>query len=554
MAMNEAPQADRAAATTDAARAAKAVEHGTGRGTRLAIGAQVALTIVLALAAVLLVDWLSERPGLRVRADWTHDASNTLSPASIEVLERLPVDVKVDVFFQGRALERGLEAIGLEVQEHARKVLRLLQEASNGRIESEEHDLSDRRGSDSRALARLAELELREVEPGGIVVVSSGKRSQVLHLRGDLCDIDPGYPGDSMTPPVAPRVAALRAEEAFVGALHKVASTDEPKVLFTTGHGEFDPKSADGGGLAQLKLALEADGFRVASYDIEKQGPIPDECQLLVVVAPEQPFTEKEAREVQNFLDTGGRLVAAPDHKTDQDGPTSLAGILDAYGIRPRMHGLVARPIAQANGEALTGLPQCAQNILVWANGMAAQNPVTEPLRRAGRRVYLPFARVLERSNAVPGGTVIQILTSEPDDWCDLGDASDASKYDWTPGPNEARGPFALALQAVFPTRKSPPAARVVPGGRPEGRILCIGSSMALTNALLPTNRDFVLNAFNWASSREYRVSVGAKSSQARRLEVSQGTALARIHLVAVFLLPGAFLLLGLWTAWKRRR
>ncbi|MBK7876585.1 MAG: GldG family protein [Planctomycetes bacterium] len=531
-----------------------AVERSTGRGTRVAIGAQVAVTIVLALAAVLLVDWLSERPGLRVRADWTRDGANTLSPASLEVLERLPVDVKVDVFFQGRALERGLEMIGLEAQEHARKVLRLLQEASGGRIESEEHDLSDRRGNESPALARLAELELREVAPGGLVVVSSGKRSQVLQLRGDLCDLDPGYPGDQTTPPIPPRVAALRAEEAFVGALHKVAASDEPKVLFTIGHGELDPKSADVGGLAQLVLALEADGFRVASYDIQKQGPIPEECQLLVVLGPEQPFTETEAREVQNFLDTGGRLVAAPDFKTEHDGPLSLAGLLDGYGIRPRMHGLLARPFAQASGEALTGIPDCAQNVIVFGHGMAAQNPVTEPLRRAGRRVYLPFARALDRSTALAGGTVIQILTSEPEDWCDLGDPSDPSKHDWAPGAGELRGPFAVALQAVYPARRSPPAARGVPGGRAEGRILCVGSSAAFTNQLLPANRDFLLNAFNWASSREYRVSVGAKSPQARRIDVGQGNALQRIHLVAVFLLPGVMLALGLLTAWRRRR
>ncbi len=509
---------------------------------------------MLALFVVLLVDWLSERPGLRVRADWTRDSSNTLSPASVEVLERLPVDVKVDVFFQGRALERGLEAIGLEVQEHTRKVLRMLQEAAHGRIESEEHDLSDRRGSESRALARLSELQLREVEPGGVVVVSAGKRSQVLHLRGDLCDLDPGYPGDPATPPIPPRVAALRAEEALIGALHKVASAEEPKVLFTIGHGELDPKSAEVGGVADLVLALEADGFRVASYDIEKQGPIPEECQLLVVLGPEQPFTEKEAHEVRSFLDSGGRMIAAPDFKTDHDGPLSLAGVLAEYGIQPRMHGLLARPVAQASGTPLTGIPQCAQNMIVWGYGMAAQNPVTEPLRRAGRRVYVPFSRALDRSTPVPGGTVIQILTSEPDDWNDLGDPSDASKHDWVPAATEPRGPFALALQAVYPAKKSPPAGRMPVGGRAEGRILCVGSSAAFTNQLLPTNRDFVLNAFNWASSREYRVSVGAKSPQARRLEVGQGSALARIHLVAVYLLPGVFLLLGLATAWRRRR
>ena len=526
----------------------------TGAGTRVAIAAQVALMIALAIVAVLLVDWLSERPGMRLRVDLTRDDSNTLAPQTVEVLERLPVDVRADVFFTGRALERGLEHLGLEAQEHARKVLRLLQEASDGRIEIAEHDLSDRRAGDNPAMARLAELELRQVEPGGVIVVSAEKRRQVLQLRGDLCDLDPGYPGDALQPPIPPRVVALRAEEALVGALHKVASSEAPRVLFTKGHGELDPDSAEIGGAAELKLMLEADGFLVASYDIEKQGAIPDECQLLVVLGPEQPFTERETSELVKFLDGGGRMVAAPDFKTAHDGPGSLVELLDRYGIRPRMGGLIARPVAQASGEAQVGIPLCGQNILIWPHGMAAQNPVTDALRRAGRRAYLPYSRVLERSNPPPGGTVIQILSSEGEDWLDLVDPADPSKRDWIRNEGEPRGPFAVALQAVYPARGNVPAARVTRGGRPEGRILCVGSSAAFSNQLVPTNRDLLLNAFNWASSREYRVSVGAKSPQVRRIEAGQGSALARIHFVAVFLLPGIFLALGLFTAWRRRR
>ncbi|MBI5363108.1 MAG: GldG family protein [Planctomycetes bacterium] len=533
---------------------AKGAERATGSGTRLAIGAQVLLMSVLAVVLVLLVDWLSERPGLRLRFDLTRDESNTLAPPTREVLQRLPVDMRADVFFTGRTLERGFEALGLAAQDHARKVLRLLQEASNGRLECEEFDLSDRRASDNRALARLAELELREVEPGGLIVVSAGKRRQVLHLRGDLCDLDPGYPGDATQPPIAPRIVALRAEEALVGALHKVASSEAPKLLFLKGHGELDPASAEQGGLAELKLLLESDGFLVDAFDVEKQGKLPDECQLLAVVGPEQPFTENELAELRRFLDGGGRMVAAPDFKTSFDGAGSLAELLEPYGIRPRMSGLLARPVAQASGETRTGLPLCAQNVLVWPHGMAAQNPVTDALRRAGRRVYLPYARALERSNPPPGGTVIQILSSEPEDWSDLGDPSDPAKHDWIPNATEPRGPFPVALQAVYPPRGSVPPARVVQGGRPEGRILCVGSSAAFTNQLVPANRDFLLNAFNWASSREYRVSVGAKSPQTRRIEAGQGSALARIHVVAVYLLPGLFLALGLFTAWKRRQ
>ena len=45
-------------------------ETGTGRATRARLGLLVGLTVALALAVTLLVHWLGERPGLRLRADW----------------------------------------------------------------------------------------------------------------------------------------------------------------------------------------------------------------------------------------------------------------------------------------------------------------------------------------------------------------------------------------------------------------------------------------------------------------------------------------------------
>lgn len=526
--------------------------RGTSRATRARIALQVATTVLLALVAAVLLDWLSERPGLRMRFDLTSDESNTLSPASLEVLERLPVDAKLDVFFQGRDLEGPFLPLGRQVQEHTRKVLRLLQEASHGRLETEEHDLSDRRG-DTRALARLRELEVTDVEPGGLVVVSAGRRKQVLKLLGELSDVDPGTRGAPGQEPQPPRVLAYRAEEAVVSALHKVATENEPKVLFTRGHGELDPSSTDPGGVASLRVELEGDGFQVATYDVEKQGAIPPECQVLVILAPEEPFTEREVDEIKGFVDSGGRLIAAPDFKKETDGQRSLVEVLQAFGIQVNMHGLLARPLATGTGGVLTGDPQCGNNVIVWSDGMAAQNAVTEPLRRANRRVYLPFSRKIQRGPAPPGGAVIQILTTEPDDWFDLADASRGGTYDWTPSPSEERGPFAGALQAVFPARRPVPKERAIPGGRPECRVLCVASAAAFTNTLLARNRDFLLNAFNWVSTREYRVSVRASSPQARRVEIGQGKALATIHLVAVVLVPGLCLLLGLFTAWKRR-
>lgn len=528
---------------------------GTSRGTRARIALQVGATLVLALAAALLVDWLSEQPTLRVRTDLTLGADNALSPATLEVLERLPVDARVDVFFAGRALERPLEAIGASVQEHARRTLRLVVDASGGKVTSEEHDLSDRRNAEARAFVRMRELGLGEIEPGGVLVVSAGPRTQVLHLRGDLADIELGMRETLHQAAQPPRIVNLRAEEALVSALHKVAMESSPRVLFTMGHGELDPTDTGTAGASALKQALEGDGFQTTRWDIEKQGPLPPETNIVAILGPAQVFSARELTELHQFLDAGGRLVATPDHQNDVDGEGSLAELLATTGMRPVMRGLLAQPIPQANGTELVGDVYCSQ-IVVYGDGMPAQNPVTAPLRRADRRVYLPFARALERTDPPPGGNALWILRTDERAWRDDGSAADPRTHDWTPGPGEVRaktGLFNVGMQIVYPARAAVPPERALPNGRPETRVVCVGSTVAFTNQLLDLNRDFVLNVFNWTSAREYRVAVAAKNPQVRRLDLSQPGALARVNNVAVYLLPLLCLALGSFMAWKRR-
>lgn len=524
--------------------------RGTDRAMRLKIAAQVALAAGLSLVAVILVTYLAERPGLRLRFDLTREQDNTLDPASSTVIDQLPGDVDIDVFFT--APEPPFDELGLEVQERARKLLVLLRDSGRGKVHLEYHDLSDRRGTATQAESRMHELDLREIEPGGVIVVSMGSRRAVLRLRGDLADLDPGNPGLRGQPYVAPRLVGFHAEETLISAMLKVAQTRAPKVVFTTGHGERDLERTDPGGLARLERELEGDGFKIVRWDIEKQGSLPADCTVLAIVGPEQPFTAGELVKIQEFMESGGRLIAAPG-STDSAGPESLAALLERYGVHPVMNGLIARPIAQPDGRELTGVPQCAE-IIVWKDGMAAQNPVTTPLWRAGRRISLPFTRSLKRGNAPPGCIVLDLLRSGDDAWRDVADARDPQRFDWSRDPGEDTGPFVLAMQAKFPPSKPVPEARATgPGSRPESSVLCVGSSAAFANELVDTNRDFLLNLFNAAAAREYRVNVSKKSPITRRLDVSSGNALSIVNFAAVIVLPGISLLLGLWTAWKRR-
>ena len=208
---------------------------GTGTGTRFVIGGQVVLAALLALAAVVLVTWLSERRGLRWRTDLTASGENTLDPVSIAVIAKLPSDVDVDVFFT--APEEPFQQVGPVAQDRMQKLLRRAIDESAGRIHVTQHDLSDRANLPAASKARMVELNLAGIEPGGLFVVSMGKRREIVRLRPDIADIDPGQPDRRMGPYVPARLVNFRGEEALVSALLKVSQGDAPKVLFTSGHG-----------------------------------------------------------------------------------------------------------------------------------------------------------------------------------------------------------------------------------------------------------------------------------------------------------------------------
>ena len=84
--------------------------------------------------------------------------------------------------------------------------------------------------------------------------------------------------------------------------------------------------------------------------------------------------------------------------------------------------------------------------------------------------------------------------------------------------------------------------------------MLALGSPEVFGNVSFDTNGDFLLNAFNWAASREFRVSITPRKSEERRIDIGQDRSLFRVNLVAVWLLPLACLALAFATAWRRRR
>ncbi len=519
--------------------------------SRASIGARVALAAVLALAATVLVTWIAERSQLRWRLDLTAAQENTLNPATVRVLREMPREIDVDVFFS--APEPPFQVIGREVQDRVRRLLRLAADQSGDRVHVEDHDLSDRTNLSARTEARRQELGIAAIESGGLVVVSSEGRRQALRLRGDFADLDPGNIDPRQGPVQPPSIAGFRGEEALLGAILKVSEERTPLVVFTAGHGELDLAGPNERGAVLLVRELRAQGFRVESWDGARGAALPEATDIAVVLGAAQRFTPGETEVLTRLVERGGRLLVAlqPRPVGGEDSPEAL---LARFGIRPRDGGIVCAPVPSSTGALQTGIPNCAWSV-VGFEGMPAQNPITDPLRTAGQRVAFFASRAFDRAPAPRAARVLDLLRSAPEAWIDA-PIGDTERYDYAPSASDARERFSIAMQVVFPPVREPgdaPPPSSDPA-RVESRVLALGSVDALANHLVVTNRDFVVNAFDWLASREYRVRVDSTNREARKLDLADPVPVSRVHTVTVLLLPGVCLALGLVTWFLRRR
>ena len=515
----------------------------TGLGTKFSIGIQVAVTVLLAVAAAGMLTWLSERPGLRKRIDLTASGVNTLAPQTQTVIDSLPEDapVAIDVFF--RPMEAPLTAVAGEAQARFFELLVLADSEAYGKLEIEQHDLVTDIGPESRTLLRMRELH---VDEPNIVVFSSGHRRAVYRLGGDIAVFDAGNPFAQGGAFVPPSIASFHGEEILIQGLRKVTQQDAPKVYFATGHGEKEIYDDEAGGMGDLHTGLTVDGFDVAWWDSQKSGAIPADADALAIVAPSQPFTLEEQQAIRNYVDAGGRALIVPHPSFDGEG--SVTGILEALGLQVQQ-GFVSRPFFGADGRPRVGEPRVT-GIKATPDDMLP-HATTAPMRRADRTLQFVLTRPIRRdADRLPrGGRVLNLVRTDDTSWLDAPDAD--GNIDFRPGQSEKQGPHTLVCALTYPATGNPAdgAER-----RRESRVFCVGSGDFFINRVSPYNKDFVVGAFNWLCDREFRIAVASKDPDRRRVDLQSTKALATTNLVTSLILPGAFLALGTLIFFRRRR
>jgi ABC-type uncharacterized transport system involved in gliding motility auxiliary subunit len=462
--------------------------------------------IILAVVLTGMVNWLSFRH--YERADWTRSQIYSLSDKTLNVLKGVDADVSVTVFMTPST------PLFTEVKE-----LLTRYEAKAPKLKVEYID-PDRDPLRTRQLAQDF-----GVSAANTVVFASGDRKKYV-TNEQLAEYD--YSGAQYGQ--QPKMKGFKGEEQFTSAILGVVNPKQPKLYFTTGHGEHDPDGFAQDGLSQFKEYLKRDNLEAEKATL-LNGEVPADCDLLVVAGPKAPFAELEIGAVRTYLGKGGRALLLLDPVLGgQQRPSGLEALAREYGVE--------------FGDDLVIDPNNALPFVdlstVFANDFRS-HAVVDGLQ--GMAVVLPVARSVTTTTAA-GATSTQLLTTSAGGWGERDLAAIAARKPIDKDTTDTQGPVSLGVAAEAEADKE------------NGwRLVAFGNSFFIANAQLANagNLNLGLNAVNWLAKREQSLGIAPRAPEQVQLFLSRNQ-MRTITLISLLGMPALAIALGGLVWWRRRR
>ena len=335
--------------------------------------------------------------------------------------------------------------------------------------------------------------------------------------------------------------ATSDGEQELTNALIKVVQGRQPKVYFTTGHGEKDTTSADRTGYNSISSALTSDNFVVDKVVLAQQNAVPADADVLVIAGPQTDFLPAELDMVKKYLAGGGKafIMLDPVLKPGQAQPTGLQSLLHDWGI-------TADDDVVLDVSGMGRLIGADESIPVAAS--YPSHPITQNFQLL---TAYPLARSMTPvDGGVNGHTAQRIVETSRSSWGETDLKALAAGQPAKQDPADKPGPVALAAAVSAPA----PNAAGKDGKKPETRIAAFGDSEFASNAFLGVqgNRDLFLNTVNWLAQQENLISIRPRDAEDRRITLTADQE-TRIFYLTVLIVPGLILLAGVQTWWRRR-
>ncbi len=270
------------------------------------------LSAVVFVAIIIVINViLNSVVGDRWQFDWTANKMATLGSVSEQVLNENTKDVKITVLSDESAFNTAYNGADISF------VPKLLSEyvaKGNGKISVDYVNPTQ----NPAILTTLDPDGLHNINQNNIVVSNADYSKLKVLTYNNLLQIQDYY------------ITGYVAEEVITGAINFVTADFTPVVYWTSGHGEAGQTSNDG--YSVLKMLLEQNNYLVKDLNTITATTIPDDAEMLLMVAPTADISAPEVDTYLEFLKKGGSLVVLAEYQaTDL---TNLNALLQNFNLR----------------------------------------------------------------------------------------------------------------------------------------------------------------------------------------------------------------------------
>lgn len=352
---------------------------------------------------------------------------------------------------------------------------------------------------------------------GSIIILSSGLKEKVDAMKMDFRVV-----GQSARPYLSVKD---NLEREISSALLRMTKAKK-KIYFVSGHGEVDLDDQDNvAGWFNIKNIIADENYIIDKLYLATIPNIPDDCDVLILAAPEKSLSVEEITMLNKYLQAGGHMLVLNDPFLKNN----LNSFLNQWGIK------VLDKLIIDKGSSY--FFQADVPLIKEYN----QHPITEKLRY---QTFFPEVSPVEIMDKKPQGVYIQpIAKTSPDSWIVMN--LNRKKVEFTPGVDK-KGPIIIiaALNEKIDNNK-------------EMKMIVIGNSAFVGNTICKANAssgniDFLLNTLNWLAGKEELISIRSKPIE--RSEITLTTVkLKFIFYSCVVILPLLIIIAGV-IVWLRRR
>lgn len=445
--------------------------------------------VVLLLTAVALLAWLSTR--YDYQADWTANGRNTLSAASLAVLDKFNGPVTVTAF----ASESDM------LRRHIRDLV--------GRYRRHKPDLSLTFVNPDLEPQRVRDLGLSV--DGEMLLEYQGRSEQVQDL----------------------------SERGLSNVLLRLLRSGERRVVFIQGHGERDPAGEAGYDLGQWARQMGSRGITVTTVNLASAGVVPDGTSVLIIASPRSDYLPGEVQMIKEYLGRGGHLLWLAD-------PGKMYGLeplAASLGLKFRP-GMIIDPNISQVGMMLFGTDDPRVTLVTTYPAHALVDGF------AFNTLFPMSQSVIQVEGSDWDATAF--LNSLSNTWQETGQKSGKITFDGSdiPGPLS----LGLALTRTAGSAEGSDAAVQGEQVQSEQRVVVIGDGDFLSNAFLGLggNLQLSMNIVNWLSSDDQLVDVPVRTTTDATLTLDS-TAIKLIGGGSLLVLLG-LIGTGLSIWWRRRR